>query len=111
MTPAPKEGRPFGITKYPGLVWLVFNLGKCAEMHLPTRFTAYVKKGETAKTAAGSLIEALDSLRQYLVANTECEWLAGYLPTEHLAYVSSYERALFEASQAVWSEREGAASR
>jgi hypothetical protein len=104
-TPAPKEGRPFGIKKYPGLVSLVFNFGKCGEMHLPARFTAYVKKGETAKIAAGSLTEALDSLREYLVAN-ECEWLAAYLPTEHLAYVSSYDRALYAASKEVWSERE-----
>ncbi len=99
--PPRRQGKPSGIRKYPVLISLVFELGICAETHLVAPFTVHIKKTEDLKIAAGSLIEALDSLRDHLLG-TQFAWLAKELPTraEHPTYVSSYQRALRDA----WEE-------
>jgi hypothetical protein len=108
--PAPRpKGKPYGIKKYPKLDLLVYDLCVWAETYLAIPLRAYVKVGEK-KVAAGSLIDALDALREYLDRN--CHWLAAYLPmtTDHPACVTTYNRLIAEARDAVSSERERAAS-
>jgi hypothetical protein len=107
-TPRPKS-KPYGIKKYPKLDLLVYDLCLSAETYFARPLTAYVKVGEK-KVAAGPLIDALDALREYL--DRHCHWLAAYLPmtTEHPACIATYNRVIAEARDAVWSEREGAAS-
>ena len=100
--PKRQQGKPFGIKKYPGLNTLVFKLGICAETHLVAPFTVHINKMEDLRIAAGSLIEALDSLRDFLLDSQMAE-LASELPTrdEHPTYVSSYQRALSAAREEV----------
>jgi hypothetical protein len=103
--PAPRpKGKPYGIKKYPMLDLLVYDLCLCAETYLAKPFTAYVIVGEK-KVAAGSLIEALDKLREYL----DRHWLAAYIPvtTEHPACVATYKRVIAEARAAAF-DRGGA---
>jgi hypothetical protein len=103
QSPKRTPGKPMGIKNYPALYVLVVGLGYWAENHLPAPFTAYVKRAGETKVAVGSLIEMLNLLREHIL-NSSTRWLASSLPTptEHLRYVSSYQRCLREA----WEERE-----
>jgi hypothetical protein len=88
-----RQGRPRGTSGYRHLETLVFLLELHSAFH-GAFLTAYVKKNGELKVAAGSLINALNMLRCYLV--NDYPWLANSLPRpdQHLMYVSTYQRIL-----------------
>jgi len=92
------RGRPGGISGYPRLEILVFLLEFHNAFH-GAFLTAYIKKNGELKVAAGSLIDALNTLRSYLVNDQLYFWLANSLPLpdEHLTFVSTYQRNLADA--------------
>jgi hypothetical protein len=94
----PSRGRPSGVTGYPNLETLVFLLEGHSAFH-GAFLTAYIKKNGELKVAAGSLIDALNMLRSYLMNDPVYSWLANSLPLpgEHLTYVSTYQRILADA--------------
>jgi hypothetical protein len=97
--PADKSrGRPSGISGYPQLETLIFLLKLHSASH-GASLTAYIKKDGELKVAVGSLIDALNLLRSYLVNDQSYFWLANFLPLpdEHLTYVSTYQRILAAA--------------
>jgi hypothetical protein len=94
--PADKpRGRPSGISGFPQLETLIFLLEFHSASH-GASLTAYIKKDGELKVAAGSMIDALNILRSYLVKDQSYFWLANFLPLpdEHLTYVSTYQRIL-----------------
>ncbi len=110
-TPAPKhrkrrQGRPAGFDRYPGLDFLVFELG-VVMARVGVNLTAYIKDGGEVKVAAGSLIQILDMLRRCVRDQGLVNPMLPF-PDQHRRYVATYQRLLARAdSHVVRSGRSG----
>ena len=87
-----ERGAPVGVRDYPGLRWLVFSLERNARA-LGGRFTL------NKRNRKGSLLDALDLLRECLAACSDLNFLADLIPVSNKHPVTSYERALLRARQ------------
>jgi hypothetical protein len=85
-----RRGRQRGASPFPGLAELVFSLESQARV-VGGRFTL------NKLHRKGTLIQALDWLRAYCLADLNSEWLANLLPRPHQHPVAVYEAAILRA--------------
>jgi hypothetical protein len=87
-----KRGRRRGVKRYPGLSELVYELASSAPP--PNGFTVHRKLG-----AKGTLVQALDWLRDRLLASPDLKHLADLIPTRDKHPIAVYERASTRARE------------
>jgi hypothetical protein len=88
------RGRRRGVKHYPGLSELVFWLETYAQ-YSGGAFTAHRKVG-----AKGSLVQALDRLRDRFLTSSNLKYLADLIPTPGKHPIAAYERTLKAARKA-----------
>jgi hypothetical protein len=90
-----ERGRRRGVERYPGLSELVFWLEVYAQTSGGT-FTAHRK----LCAAKGSLVEALDRLRDRFLSSSDLNYLADLIPARAKHPIAAYERTLKAAREA-----------
>jgi hypothetical protein len=90
------RGRRRGVERYPGLSELVFWLEIYAQDRGGT-FTAHRKLCD----AKGSLVQALDRLRDRFLSSSDLKYLADLIPARGKHPIAAYERTLKAAREAV----------
>jgi hypothetical protein len=90
------RGRRRGVERYPGLSELVFWLEIYAQDSGGT-FTAHRKLCD----AKGSLVQALDRLRDRFLSSSDLKYLADLIPARGKHPIAAYERTLKAAREAV----------